>query len=79
MSPPELLNILYKCVCMKEEVSIAVPARRGPSHEVTDWVETVVAGRVSEDHHKRSPKCRSKTMEYVKIPMAPDSDYLGQV
>lgn len=75
----QTIEVLHKCKCLKEEVKVTVPARRGPAHDVSDWISTIVAGKISEDHEKRSPKCRRNIMEHVKIPVAPENDYLGEV
>lgn len=74
----ETLTVLYKCRCMTEEASVAVPVRRGPSHDVKHWVEEVVAARIAADHRGRVPTCRESTMEIVKIPVRPDEGYVGQ-
>lgn len=79
MASNEIIEIRYKCSCLSAEVSLNVPARRGPAHDVKAWMDDVVAVRISADHRKRSPTCPSTTMEFVKIPVPPGSDYVGQV
>jgi hypothetical protein len=72
------IEIIYKCVCMADEVKLDVPARRGPSVDVTLWVEDVVGVKVGEDHRQRSPRCLSTKMEFLKIPLPRDTGYVGE-
>lgn len=74
----DTIEILYKCVCLAEQVKIKVPARRGPSHDVASWVEDIVSPRISADHARLSPMCRSDIMEFMKIPVPPEGGYVGQ-
>lgn len=66
-------EIRYKCACMKAEAVINVP-ERGSVEDVREFVERV-QGDVSRDHRRLSPRCRSRTMEYAKIPV--EGDVIG--
>lgn len=74
----QIVEVLYRCACLDEDVKVKVPARRGPAHDVTDWVGSVVASKVGADHAARSPACHADVMQYVKIPLPPEGGYVGQ-
>lgn len=62
------MNVIYKCRCMAEEATVAVPDRRDDEN-VVDWVQQIVGSALLLDHRTRSPDCRSNVTEYVKIPV----------
>lgn len=68
--------VRYKCRCMTEEASVDV-RYRGEHEDVKDWIVVVMSAALIEDHKRRSPLCRSTTMEYVKVPMPENSPMLG--
>lgn len=57
--------MIYKCTCMKEEISFEMPARRF-NEDVTDFLERVRKW-LGDDHSQRSPFCRSEKVEYLKM------------
>jgi len=65
------VGVRYKCVCMGEEVELQVPERK-PVVDVVMWLEDVVTPRVAADHMARSPQCRSRVLEHIKLPVPPD-------
>jgi hypothetical protein len=60
--------VIYKCTCMTEEATIAVPERR-EDEDVGVWVQSVVGSALLLHHRENSPNCRSQVTEYVKIPI----------
>lgn len=71
-----MIQIPYKCRCMTEEATVSVPARRADVDIVT-WVQLTVVGAVTVDHRRRSPLCRSTTMEFIKIPAPENAPHIG--
>lgn len=67
------MKVFYKCGCMAAEAEIDVPARR-PLAPLGDWMNCM-SFCVSADHTALSPHCKSRTMEYVKVPV--EGDGLG--
>lgn len=63
-------EIRYKCSCIPKEASINVPARDSVE-DIMDFMHRVQAA-LGSDHRRRSPQCRSTTMEYAKIPLVED-------
>lgn len=62
-----MVEIVYKCHCMPDEVTVFVTDRI-PDSDIHEWMELVVKNSLSYDHHTRSPHCQAQTMEYCKIP-----------
>lgn len=60
------MEVIYKCKCMPEQVSIKV-RDRDPKTMLGYWMNIVTA-EIGYDHHLRSPKCELETMEYCMIP-----------
>lgn len=70
------MKLQYKCKCLVNEVEIEVRERL-PDEIIVHWVETVVGYAIGNDHNNRSPTCREKTVEYVKIPVPENAPYIG--
>ena len=62
---------------MPKEVEIDVPNRREGTN-VADWVEKVVGSAIYADHQSIGNACKATHMEYVKLPMSPNEEYIGQ-
>lgn len=62
------MDIIYKCACMPVEVTLSIMARPDGG-DIVDWVENCLGASVAVDHRARSPRCRARAMEYVKIPV----------
>lgn len=60
------MDVIYKCHCMKDEVTITVQDRH-PDGDLGDWM-TLAQHAIGVDHRARSPVCAAKAVEYVKIP-----------
>lgn len=73
-----MIQVLFRCRCMKPGEEITVPVRPRPEIEdAAHWVGQVVAKAVGEAHLKRSPWCREQAMEYVKIPHPENAPHIG--
>jgi len=70
-------DIRYKCSCMQDEVTFSVTARR-KHQDIKDWMENYVTPQLTKDHAKRSPLCRSTTVEYLKLPVPEDGRAIGE-
>ena len=71
----QTISVRYSCAaCGIAKVSVAVPARQ--SEDVKDWVEKIMAQAISDDHTVRSPRCTSRTMSEVMIPVS-GTDRIG--
>ena len=62
---------------MPEETGIDVPNRRDGT-DVADWVAKVIGSAVYADHASLGNGCKATHMEYVKIPMGPHEEFIGQ-
>ena len=71
---PKMTTIRYKCSCMQNEGSFDMPARRF-NEDILDFMERLKKW-VGDDHSQRSPFCRSRACEYVKVP-APEDRPIG--
>lgn len=65
------MNVTYKCRCMADEATIAVPDRRD-DEDVVHWVEQTVGHALLRDHRVRSPRCLSNVTEYVTFEVDPE-------
>lgn len=72
---PDTLNVPFKCRCMDAEGSVDVRYRQ-EGEDVADWM-AVLQLAIGEDHRRRSPWCRSTTMEYAKIPAPDNAPFIG--
>lgn len=72
------MNVTYKCECLDEEVTIAVPDRL-EGDDVVHWVSTIVGSELFKDHRTRSPDCRSTATQYVKFEIDPAGGPLGTI
>jgi hypothetical protein len=70
------MNVIYKCRCFEREREVVVP-NRVPDTPIEAWMG-VVTECLSYDHTMRSPLCRATEMEYVKIPVSPGVEGLGE-
>jgi hypothetical protein len=70
------MKLFYKCKCFDEQVEVEVRERL-PDEDLLHWVETVIGMAVDHDHNQRSPSCREKNMEFVKVPMPENAPFLG--
>jgi hypothetical protein len=62
------IGVIYSCEgCGLRNVSLDVPART-EQETVTTWMDATVR-RLSADHRRRSPLCRAKALQEVKIPI----------
>lgn len=62
------ITVLYSCAgCRLRNATVVVPARES-TEDVAVWMNDTVR-RVSADHRRRSPFCRARAMQEVKIPM----------
>ena len=66
----------YTCgKCGLSDVKVNIPARLDPdAMSVTDWMKEVVTVYLCNDHAIRSPLCRPKQLDLVKIPSPPDQE-----
>lgn len=71
------VEVKYKCVCMKEEITLSVLSRR-TDEDVVEWMQICVQPTIYLDHRARSPQCRANSMEYAKIHLPSDSEFVGQ-
>lgn len=69
------MEVKYKCRCMKEEATVLVPDRHKNS-DLMRWM-SIVQQCLGYDHSARSPQCRSREMEYAKIPFTDGSEGVG--
>ena len=72
-----MITVKYSCKrCGLSDRECIVPARESPHDDVKEYVETVVAVCVGEDHARTSPACASTLMSKLMIPRnAEDPDY----
>ncbi len=63
---PRWVELRYKCQCMKAESCVQVQERES-GEDIGDFMERVRVA-LTDDHKKRSPFCRTATMEYAKVP-----------
>lgn len=66
----------YKCCCFAEEVSVSIPPRRA-DEKVEEWMSLCVQPALYLDHRVRSPLCKESTVEYLKIPMPENAEFIG--
>ena len=71
-----MIVIFYKCACLSEERSVAVPARDDPESDPAHYVKNIIGQAIFDDHAVISPQCNSTKMQYVKIPLS--GDWIGQ-
>lgn len=72
------MKVKYSCgECGINKVDVDVPAR-GRAVDVVFWVQEVVARRIGDDHQKRSPDCKAKTIQNLMIPISDDDEFIGQ-
>jgi len=64
------IQVLYKCVCDPAERTITLMARRD-DEDIMDWMKKLTQA-LSDDHAFKSPLCPSRTMTFVKVPIAND-------
>jgi hypothetical protein len=69
------VEVIYKCRCMSAEATIQV-RHREPGEEITDWMAEVQQ-EMGRDHSRRSPLCIATTVEYAKIPMPENVQFIG--
>ena len=63
-----MFPLVYKCECMNGERTVFV-AHRHAGEDIVKWMQNIVTPAVTDDHKIVSPKCKSTTMEYVKLPL----------
>lgn len=69
-------QVIYKCRCMSQEVTISV-TDRFPKEDVVHWVQMTVGLAIQADHDARSPMCQAQEMEYCKLPIDSRAPMLG--
>ena len=69
------MDIFYKCKCMREEATVAVPDRRD-DEDIGDWMGKVALA-IAADHQLRSTLCAATSMEYAKIPLPENALFIG--
>ena len=71
-----MVEIRYKCKCMREEAIVQVN-HRGKNEDILNWMKNVVTKAIFLDHKIQSPYCTAKNTEYVKIHVPPGSEFVG--
>lgn len=71
-----MIEIKYKCRCMKAEAAVFV-VPRDPARNVVEWIEGPVMSAVGYDHTTRSPFCRAEKLDYLKLPVNEQSQAIG--
>lgn len=71
------VEIKYKCHCMAEEVGLSVPSR-DRDEDIQSWMTMVLQAAIYLDHRRRSPSCQAKNMEYAKIHLPENAEFIGQ-
>lgn len=71
-----MIEIIYKCRCMKAEETVQVRERE-EGEEIVDWVRDIVGAAIDEAHRARSPFCMATHMEYAKIPAPENAPFIG--
>ena len=75
----ETIKCLFSCnKCGLKDISVQVPVRN-PNQDIVDWMNKVVAVKLSDAHFQRSPHCRITSLSEVKIPINKKEDsYIGE-
>jgi hypothetical protein len=69
------VRCLYSCRgCGLTDIAVDVPAR-GADEEVAVWMQQAIR-TLARDHGRRSPWCRPKALQEVKIPLT-GADRIG--
>ena len=61
-----MIEVIYKCKCMRREVVISVPAMK-KGEDVKTWLDRSLSPGIAQNHALLSPFCQSRVMEYVKL------------
>ena len=69
MSAQLTLGVMYSCVgCKLVDRVVQVPVRT--TEDVAVWFEQVLGVALVTDHKRVSPKCKSRVMSTIKVPMS---------
>ena len=71
------VEVRFKCKCMTDEAVLAVPARRR-DEDVIIWMNQVVQPSIYLDHRMRSPQCEATEMEFAKVFLPENAEFIGQ-
>ena len=63
-----MIEVKYKCRCMKDEAGVFV-VPRDPNRDVVQWIDGPVMAAITYDHTTRSPFCRAEKLDYLKLPL----------
>lgn len=78
LAVPLTITCKYTCrSCGLQRVEVQVPAR-GDQDNPVHYLEQVVAMHISADHRRRSPRCASRKMDELMIPMPEGSERIGE-
>jgi len=72
-----VVEVAYKCHCMQKEEVLHL-AERQSDEDIAFWMTNVVQASIYLDHRNRSPLCRAQSMEYAKIHLPENADFIGQ-
>jgi len=62
------ITVYYSCnICKLEKIPCEVPARK-ENEKLDEWMENTVI-ILGKDHKTRSPKCKSKQLNNLILPM----------
>lgn len=73
-----MIKVTYQCLCMKEEVSLYIPARK-EDEDIADWMGLVLTPSLYLHHRTHSPKCTSPEIDHVKVPITENHPIGAQV
>lgn len=64
-----MIGVRYSCrACGIRDAEVQVP-ERGLDESIIHWVEQTMGQVLLADHQRRSPQCRARTCQDVKIPV----------
>ena len=72
-----MITILYSCsLCGLSDAEVTIPFRE-ESEDVITWMKQKVETALVADHQKRSPECIPQTLQNIKIPVPPGTEWFG--
>lgn len=72
-----MIGILYSCAACGLVDAEAKVRYRESSEDVVAWMKGVVEPGLAQDHATRSPACRPESLQDVKIPVPPGTEWVG--
>jgi hypothetical protein len=77
-----MITVMYSCEeCGVVDAKCEVPARDTEDEDVRDWMNRLIY-IVSADHRSLHPKCKTKKLINLKIPLkgkdGPEAEFIGQ-